>query len=546
MEFLLSPAAYGPLLLGAAFLGGLLAFLVKLPPLVGFIVAGVVLRALGLESTDNIRDLADLGVTVLMFTIGLKLRVKSLLSPVVWAGTTLHLTLSTALFLVVAMLLGASGLSQFAELNWQSALLLAFALSFSSTVFAIKTLDQRGESHSPHGVTAVGMLIMQDMIAVVFLTVSLGKVPSPWAVLLLLLLPLRRPLQNLLDKSGHGDLLVACGLFLGLFVGAFLFSLVGLKPDLGALMVGALVAGHAKAKELADVLMGFKEVLLIAFFLNIGLSEPISTVAVVSALLLTLVLPVKSLLYFLTMTLFRLPARQSFLSTVALSNFSEFGLIVAAVGVQLGLISGNWLVVLALALTFTFLLASPLNRSVHELERRFRRRLESFESKKVAPRPVIEAATFDVIILGMGRIGEGAYDELDRLYDRVLGIDFDATTVERHQAAARKVKRGDPTDDSFWESLRGIEHVSAIVFAMPEIAIHRYVFELLGRRGYTGYLFVAAHYPEEVAMIQEMGATGVYVFQEAGAGLASHVHETLESSQIPETLSRVSVPVSML
>jgi len=540
VSFFLDPVARTPLLIAAAFALGLVASSLKLPPLVGFILAGVFLRGFfGLESSEELRFLANLGVTLLMFSIGLKLQVKSLLSPVIWGGTTSHLGITTLLFMLVSWGLRALGVSPFSTLTWQASLLLGFALSFSSTVFAVKNLDQRGESQAPHGTTAIGILIMQDIIAVIFLTLSLGKLPSPWAVTLLLLIPLRGLFHRLLERSGHGDLLVSCGLFLGLFVGAFLFSSVGLKADLGALIVGALVAGHPKAKELADVLLGFKEILLIAFFLNIGLSEPLSLQAALAALLLTLALPAKVLLYFFTMVRFRLRVRHSFLSAVTLANFSEFGLIVAAVGVQLGLLDNIWLVIIALALTLSFIVASPLNRTAHLLEAKLRPRLLRFESQSLGRLSVIQGQRFDVLILGMGRVGEGAYDELARQFNRVLGIDFNEERVQHHRKEKRNVEKGDPTDAIFWEKLQGLHQVPAIVLAMSEFRIHQLIQELLKQLNYQGYVFILAHYPDEVAKIQEMGATAVYVYQEAGAGLAAHVHETLEKSEIPETLSRL-------
>ena len=124
---------------------------------------------------------------------------------------------------------------------------------------------------STHGRVAIGILIMQDIFAVIFLSVSSGKLPSPWsfALLALLIIPIllkKSPLSLIISKSGHGELLVLLGVLIP-FGGAYLFGLVGLKPDLGALILGILLSGHPKAKELSNAMLSFKDLFLVGFFL---------------------------------------------------------------------------------------------------------------------------------------------------------------------------------------------------------------------------------------------------------------------------------------
>jgi len=263
-----------PLWLTIAFGGGYLLRQVGLPPMVGFLIAGFVLNGLGVQGGDLLRTMADLGVTLLLFSIGLKLDLRSLLRAEIWAGSSLHLLLSVLLTGLFILACGALGVGLFAGLDFQVVLLVAFALSFSSTVFAVKVLEQKGEMAAMHGRVAIGILIMQDVFAVLFLTISAGKVPSPWALAMPLLLWLLRPLlYRLLNRCGHGELLVLCGFFLALVAGYSGFVLVGLKGDLGALIMGVLLSGHPRASELSKALLGFKDLLLVGFFLSIGFVE---------------------------------------------------------------------------------------------------------------------------------------------------------------------------------------------------------------------------------------------------------------------------------
>ena len=242
-----------------------------LPPMVGFLVAGFVLNYLGFEITEGLTTLANLGVTILLFSIGLKLDIRTLFKKEVWGGATIHIIVSIIFYAILLSLLKYFGLHFFLDLDISSLLLVAFALSFSSTVFAVKILEEKSETNSLYGRIAIGILIMQDIFAVLFLTVSVGKVPSIWA-LGLFALPLARPLLfKLLDRAGHGELLVLYGFFLALVVGAGLFESVGMKADLGALIAGMLLAGHPSAKNMAKSLFNMKELFLICFFLSIGL-----------------------------------------------------------------------------------------------------------------------------------------------------------------------------------------------------------------------------------------------------------------------------------
>ena len=174
-----------PVWITIAFFCGFLVRQIGLPPLVGFLAAGFVLKAMGAEAGEALQIISDLGVTLLLFSIGLKLRIKSLLKPEVWAGASLHMLVTVLLFGAAIYGLSLAGLSLFTGLDFKLALLIAFALSFSSTVFAVKILEEKGEMASLHGRVSIGILIMQDILAVLFLTFSTGKIPSLWTIALI-------------------------------------------------------------------------------------------------------------------------------------------------------------------------------------------------------------------------------------------------------------------------------------------------------------------------------------------------------------------------
>jgi predicted Kef-type K+ transport protein len=514
-----------PVLIGVAFLLGLCARLVGLPPLVGFLIAGFGLGATGYESSPDLQLVADLGVTLLLFTIGLKLRVRSLLRPEIWAGSIVHMALVVASLTGVFVFLG---FGLFASLDLRTAALIAFALSFSSTVFAVKVFEEQGQSSTLFARTAIGLLIMQDIVAVVFLAVSQGKAPTPWAIGLLLLLPGRRALGWLLDRTGHGELLLLLGVMMN-FVGWNLFEIVQLKGDLGALVMGMLIADHPKAKEMARSLLGFKDLFLVGFFLTIGLRGVPSASDLGIALFLTALIPVKMALYFGVLTRFRLRARTSLMATLGLANYSEFGLIVGTLGVSAGWLSDQWLLILAVAVALTFVLAAPLNAMSNRIYDCLRETLVRFETeqRKSEEIPVSPGAA-EVVIFGMGRVGTGAYGALQEQFGRrVLGVDTDRRVVERHVDAGRNVIPGDPTDVDFWDRFDDTGgRIELVLLALPNHQANLAAAAEMEKLPIRSRFRVAAtaKYDDQIPALEAHGVDVAFnLYAEAGQGYADMV-----------------------
>jgi predicted Kef-type K+ transport protein len=525
-----------PLIITAAFVIGYLIYRLGMPPLVGFLLAGLILSSFGFQAPAMLSVISDAGVTLLLFTIGLKLKIKNLLRPEVWGGAAVHMVLTVALVGFFIFCLGYTGLQFFLDMDASTALLLGFALSFSSTVFAVKILDESGRMNSLNGRTAIGVLIVQDIVAVAYLTFSTGKLPSVWALLVIGLLPLARIIfQGILTRVGHGEMLVLFGLFLALAAGAYAFEAVNLKPDLGALIMGMLLAPHPRAKELADDLMNVKELLLVGFFLKIGLMGLPGVSGLFAAAILVLALPLKMLLYILVFSRFRLKARTSFLSTMNLANFSEFGLIVCAMAAAGGKFDSRWLVVVAIALSASFILAAPLNRYADHIYTRLSGILTRLETRSRHPEEVpFEREPWEIFVLGMGRIGAGVYDRLEERYGKVvLGVDFNLETVSSNLAKGRTVRRHDVTDPDFWRRMppAAVDGTARlVVMAIPGLEAMLYVARMLKQKGYRGIVAAVAFFDDEVEKLLAAGVDIAFnAYGEAGAGLAAHAIEKLDA-----------------
>ncbi len=507
---------------GAAFIFGLAVRPLGLPPLVGFLAAGFFINAVGPRfgmpaNTGPILEyLANLGVLLLLFTVGLKLKLKQIGEPHVIGGALLHFALSVAFFTPIAWLLFTP--------DWTVALLVGIALAFSSTVLAAKILEAKREMGSFHGRTAIGILIVQDIIALVVLAVFSGKVPGPWA-LLVFATPLLRPvLHRLLDLAGRDEILVLTGMMLSLVLGGYGFELIGLKGEIGALVMGLLLSNHPRAGELSKSLWALKEVFLVGFFLSIGMSGLPDWNAVIFAVVLGLLLPLKGVLFFLLLVAFRLRARTAFLSALSLTAYSEFGLIVAA-GIPA---AEPFLVPLAITVAVSFLAAAPLNRLGHPLYKRFEHRLARFQRKTRHPdEQPTELGDANVLVFGMGRTGSAAYEALVAEGKRPVGLDADTYKATAHAEAGRNVVFADAEDSNFWNGVN-LEGIEAAVLAMDDIEAKLISARTLRARGFTGPIVSHALFEDHVTKIKEAGADETYLtMREAGRSLANNALDAI-------------------
>ncbi|MDJ0684487.1 MAG: cation:proton antiporter [Alphaproteobacteria bacterium] len=533
-EFLITIDYRDPAWIAVAFLSGLLVRQINLPPMVGFLAAGFVLNLLGAENDRFLLAVADMGVTLLLFTIGLKLRLDTLIRPEIWATTALHMTATICLGVATVLSLGWAGVLLFGDLDPRSALILAFALSFSSTVFVVKILEDRGAVMARYGQVAIGILVMQDIAAVAFVAMSAGKLPSPWAIALILLIPARPLLGFVMRLSGRRELLAVFGFSVALG-GAALFELVGMKGDLGALIVGVLLAPYAPAKRLADLLMNFKDVFLVCFFLTIGLTGLPTWELAATALVLVLLVPIKAVLFTLLLLRFRMRSWGAVMSGLALSNESEFGLIVAVIAVSAGWFPPEWLTVVALALAASFLFSAFINLYTNRLYTRLGPYFRRFEQpERLRGDEDIDLAGQRIMVFGMGRVGRAAYDEMRaHAEDRIIGIDLDEVQVSRNRAEGRSVVLGDATNPEFW--LRLItphEEIVMILLAMPHHNANLEAAKRLRTMGYEGPIVATALYPDQEPDLRANGVNQVFnIYAAAGGGAAAHMHDLLGKRQ---------------
>jgi hypothetical protein len=257
--------------------------------------------------------------------------------------------------------------------------------------------------------------------------------------------------------------------------------------------------------------------------------------AVGIALLLMIPLILKVLLYAFTLIRFHLRPRSAILTSLALANYSEFGLIVCSIAVANGWLGSDWLVIVAVAVAVSFVIASPLNKKANVIADKVQSLLTRFETGKFhdAEQP-IDLTGVNVVIFGVGGVGRGAYDYYAEHTDlKVCGFDSCPAVVAANVEAGRCVYHGDATDLNLVHRIENRDEVRLVLLAMADHRANLSVARVLTQRKADASsikITATAKHDDEEAELRALGVDAVYNFHAgAGAGFASNSNLLLES-----------------
>ncbi len=506
------------LFIAIAFIIGFLFYKIGLPPLLGFLAGGFVLSVYGYQSTHALEEIAHSGVIFLLFTLGLKIRLKNFLQPEVAVSGLLQIAVSVLLLMGLFTVIGIN-----AGFTTSQTILLGILLGVASTVIAAKGLEEKGELDSYHGRLAIGILVMEDIILIGILAFTGLKAPSPWA-LALLLLPLLKPvLVRVLRLIKNDELLLLYGVLMA-FGGAALFEFVGLGGELGAFCFGVLHAGEEKAGDVSKKLWSLREAFLTVFFLKIGLTGLPSWADLWYALALVIILPFRVAVFFGILSIFRLRARTSFLTATSLASFSEFAIITGAVAVTVGILPPSMLITLTTIVAVSFLFGAPVNAKANQLFNKLEPILTRFESKRSrSDAEPVNIGIANYLIVGMGRAGTSSYDYFQERGLKVVGFDTDPNVLSSHRAKKRRVLYGDANSKLLWQNL-DISKLQGVVVTTPEEEAKMSVVEALRARGFQGHISVMVDSESQATQLKNIGVNTICSpLVQAGVELAEKV-----------------------
>ncbi|MFO7845694.1 MAG: cation:proton antiporter family protein [Balneolaceae bacterium] len=497
--------------IGAAFLLGFAVSRVHLPPLVGYLAAGLVLAGFGYDAGDTLKEISHLGVIFLLFTVGLHIRLKNILRfEILGVGFT-HLIISTAIFTPICLYFGY---------GFEAAVIISITLGFSSTVLTAKNLERRNELGAFYGRTAIGILIIQDLVAIGIIAYAGGGAPSLWGFTLIGLPIIRPVLIRLLGFVGDDELWMLLGLGLALG-GAALFDAFNLSEELGALFAGMLLASDERADKISKKMWGVKEAFLVGFFLEVGLTgfPPLQSSLFIGLILL--LLPFKAILFYFLLIAFRMRARTGYLASVSLTAYSEFTLITGAVAASGGYIPESTIVILGLITALSYAINAPISMNEEKLWKRWQNWLVSWERDVKHPEHgTLSLGSAEFLIIGMGNAGRAAYDKLKSQNKPVVGMDIDPDRIERNISAGRRVIYGDIQDTDLWSNM-DLSKIKSVMIAMGNQEVKENATKTLRTIGFNGLIYVLTMREEEAEIMQKAGASAVSIpIKEAGERLA--------------------------
>ena len=545
---------------GLAFVLGLVAMRLRLPPLVGYLVAGVLVGPFtpGFVADSGLTSqLAEVGVILLMFGIGLHFSIEDLLAVrrIAVPGSILHMAIAAGLGALVAWLWGW---------HWGAALVFGLTLSIASTVVLQRALEERGILDTADGRLAIGFLIVEDLAMVLVLVllpalagvlgasdaaaapdagalardlgVTLVKVAAFVAVMYF---GGRRAVPWLLSRvarTGSRELFTLAVLAVALGVAVVASTLFGVSFALGAFFAGVVIAESDLSYQAAADALPLQDAFAVLFFVSVGMlfdprvfiDEPLRVLTVVLVIILG-----KALAAFAIMAAFRQPVRTSLLISASMAQIGEFSFILAGLGISLGLLppEANSLVLAGAILSITlnsatFGLVVPLAQWIQRRPR-LAAQLDRLEAPDAAP-AVAQAPSASlsdhVVLIGYGRVGRRIADALERALVPFVVVERDHTIVESLWKRGQHAVFGDAARPGILAHV-GLDRARLLVIATPDPYHARAVIEHARRASPTIHISARTHSEAGQKLLEELGVERAFMGERELA--LSMAHDTL-------------------
>ena len=526
------------IILIASAVAGLIANRLRQPLIAAYIVVGIAAGPAGMGWVGDggeIELLAQIGVTVLLFVVGLKLDVHIVrrVGPVSLGAGLGQIAFT---FLVGYLLCEALGMDAV------TALYIAAALTLSSTIILVKLLSDRREIDSLHGRIVVGVLIVQDIAAVAAMTLlgstaggAEGMVEiAGWLVLKLVVaaavvfLLMRYVLPPLLERLARSqELLMLFAVAWGIALAA-VGEHLGFSKEVGAFLAGFSLASTPFREALNARLATLRDFLLLFFFIDLGAKLQITALGAhmtTAAVLSVFVLIVKPLIVLAIMGVMGYRKRTSFLTAVPLAQVSEFSIVLLALGMNLDHIDETALSVVTLVALVTITASTYMIIFLQPLYTRFASWLSVFERRSPfreleMERTRREDAAPEIIVFGAGRFGRRLIEQLTRRRLRVLAVDFDPENVRTLRGKHLQVRFGDAEDPQFAGTLP-LTKVRWVVSTLPEHDANQCLVEALRAQKFAGKVAVVVRGTEEVPEWEGRGVDRIFRLYEDAADYAA-------------------------
>lgn len=546
---------------GVALIFGYIAARLRLPPLIGYLIAGIIIspNTPGIEADIHLANqLAELGVMFLMFGVGMHFSLKDLLlvRRIALPGAILQIAVATLLGIGVSMLWGWS---------FGSALVFGLSLSCASTVVLLKALGDRGLLDSVNGKIAVGWLLVEDLVMVLVLvllpaTAVLlgGKAPAGadgniWLTLGITLLKVigfiafmlilgKRVVPIIMQfvaRLGSRELFTLTVVAAAVSIAYGSYAIFGVSMALGAFFAGMVVKESDFSHRAEEETLPLREIFSILFFVSVGMlfdphilvESPLHILAVIAIIMVGKTLAAMALVLF-----FRYPINTALTVGASLAQIGEFSFILATLGVSLGLLSLEAQnLILAGALfsitlnSFIFSAIEPVQRWIRERSHLARLLERSGDPLAMLPDEVDQAYLRDqVVIVGYGGVGRRITENLINENIKVVIAEENREIVEKLRNANIAAVSGVATEPSVLIQAHIMHARLLVISPMDILDIHRSV-TIAKQLNPQIQVLICAESKEEAAVIRDENIGEVfYAKEEMAKNMSHHILNQIE------------------
>ncbi len=492
----------------------------KQPIIIGYIIAGVIISPFLIKfgaSTEVIGVFSKLGIAFLLFIVGLHLNPKVIkeigtASLLVGLGQII-LTFGLG-FLVAWKVLG---------MNIIASSYIGIALAFSSTIIIMKLLSDKQNLDSLYGKISIGILIIQDLVAIaVLLFISslsgdtglqgsalktlLGGAGLIVVLFLLGYFVLPRLTKSIAKSQELLFLFSVCWCFLV----AALFSYFGLSIEIGALVAGVVLSVTPYSTEISSKIRPLRDFFIIIFFIILGLNMQIESIGsiIVGALILSvIVLIFKPLILMFLLKNFRYTKRTNFLVGTTLAQISEFSLIILGLGVALGHIASSVLHTTILTMVITIVISTYMIIYAKDFYPKMARFVGWFEKKNIKHERKI-GKNYDAILFGYNRIGFSILNAMKSARRKYLVVDFNPDTITVLNKFKVPCLYGDVDDPELLKDLP-LDKIKLAVSTIPDFEANFLLVEEIRTINPKAIIIVRAHTIEDALELYKKGASYV-------------------------------------
>ncbi len=530
----------------------LLASFLRQPLILAYVIAGIIIGPVtGLvNNADFVIRLSELGIAFLLFLIGLEMDLRKLKNIGVIAAITgtfqVLITATSGFFLLTAFKIPAS-----------QAIYLALALAFGSTMIVVKLLSDKQELDTLHGRITVGILLMQDVIAIFALAfVSNMSDFSPSLISFSLLkgialfavtfIAARYALPSLFKRIAKSQELLFLASITWCFTLAIFANYLGYSIAIGAFLAGISLASLKYSFEIISRVKSLRDFFATIFFVSLGMHVSVasSSQLIQGVLLSAFMLIINPIAIIFIMSILGYNKKISFLSGIGITQVSEFSLILAALGLSLGHLSQQIMSIISVMAIITITITSYAIKYNHSIYNLISKPLSVFSGlsiQKIETENLPERFSPDVILCGQNRIGYSIYKKLREMKKKFIVVDYNPDVIKELTAEKVPCLYGDIGDVELIERLN-FGKIELLVSTVPEFRSNSMLIKKVKEKNRNAIIIVTSDQIEEALELYQQGADYVIMPHYLGGDHASLLIDQFKdlSSIIQTRLSHIS------